>query len=161
MKRVALAVPVLLLAAACGGGSDKDQTASGSSKAEFITKAEAICKQVLVDKAKLTFPTTAAAFPTYVQDVLDLAQRTADQVAALTPPDADKAEIESKVITPIRAQIELGKAYLVKVKAAAAANDQKKLGELVTSPPTGQKADLDWMRSYGFHDCVTAAQAGG
>jgi hypothetical protein len=161
MKRIALVVPVLLLAAACGGSDDKDQTASGLSKAEYLTKAEAVCKKANADQEALTFPTTAAAFPTYVQDLLDLADKATKEIDALEPPAADKADLETKVINPLKGQIVLGKTYLERIKEAVAANDQQKLGQLVASPPTGSKADLDWMRSYGFKECVESADTAG
>jgi hypothetical protein len=161
MKRVALVVPVLLLAAACGGSDDKDQTSSGLSKADYISKAEAICKKANADQEALSFPKTAAAFPTYVQGLLDLADKATKEIDALEPPAADKADLEAKVITPLKGQIELGRSYLEQIKAAVAKNDQKKLGELVASPPTGSKADLDWMRSYGFSACVESADTEG
>src|SRR5690349_9018153 len=110
MKRVALVVPVLLLAAACGG-SDDDKKASGDSKAAYLTKAEAICTKVNADYAGLEFPKTTQAFPTYVQGLIDLAQKAQQDLEALDPPAADKADIESKVMTPLKGQIELAKAY--------------------------------------------------
>jgi hypothetical protein len=48
----------------------------------------------------------------------------------------------------------------VKVKEAVAKKDDTALGRLITNPPTGSKADLDWMRSYGFKQCVDAADTG-
>ena len=156
MKRIVLVLPLLLLATACGG-SGKDQTSSGASKAEYVSKAEAICKKANDDQAALTLPTSAAAFPTYVGDVIALAEKATADIDALAPPAADRADLESKVVTPLKGQIAQAKSYLTKIKAAVAANDQKALGALVASPPTGSKADLAWMRSYGFKECVDAA----
>jgi hypothetical protein len=157
MKRIALAVPVLLLAAACGGGSDdKDKS---SSKAEYVSKAEAICKKANADQAALAFPTTAAAFPGYVKSIVDLAEKATEDIEALEPPAADKADLEAKVLKPLNTALEAGKKYQADVAAAAAKNDQTKLGQLVASPPTGSTADIAWMKAYGFVECVKAAES--
>jgi hypothetical protein len=158
MKRIGLVVPVLLLAAACGGSDDK---ASELSKSDFVSKAEAICKKANTGQEALTFPTTAAGFPTYVQDLLELADKAEKEIEALEPPAADKADLEAKVITPLKGQIALGRTYLEDIKAAVAKNDQQKLSQLVASPPTGAKADLEWMKSYGFKECLDSANTAG
>jgi hypothetical protein len=160
MKRLALALPVLLLAAACGG-SDQDQVAGGLSKADYLTQSEAICRQANTDQKAVTFPTSTAALPAYVKQLLDLAEKTDQDLEALEPPAADKVEIRAKVLTPLKEQLGLAKTYYGEVKAAVQANDQKKLGQLIGNPPTGTKADLDWMRAYGFKECVDAADTSG
>lgn len=159
MKRLALVLP-LALVTACGGGGT-DHVASGLSKAAYISQAEAICKKANSDAKAQTFPTTSAALPAYIGSVLGIAETAEKALAALEPPAADKAELQSKVFDPLEARFVDGKAYLVKVKAAVAKNDQTELGKLFANPPTGSKADTEWMTSYGFKECLNSAKLGG
>jgi hypothetical protein len=156
MKRLALALPVLLLAAACGG-SDKDHTSSGLSKAAYIQQAEAICTRANADIKALKPPATIDAVEALVVQTVQIAESATKQIEALDPPAADKADIKAKVLDPLDGQLAEGKAFLEKVRTALAKHDQAALGQLIANPPTGSKADLSWMRSYGFHACVEAA----
>lgn len=154
MKRLALVLPLVLLAA-CGGS--KDHTASGQSKASYVSKAEAVCAKANADVKAEAFPTSPQGLPAYVQKLLDIADAATTQIKALEPPAADGGDLQAKVLTPLAGQVAEGRVYLAKIKKAVAANDQKTLGALIASPPSGSKADLDWMRSYGFKACVDAA----
>jgi len=150
MKRIALAALPLLLVTACGGGDDD----AGTSKADYLARAEALCKRANADVDALAFPTTPAGFPVYIGKIVTLAEGVRDQLKALEAPEDDRAELKSKVFDPLDAQIPEGRAYQKAVADAVAANDQKKLGQLIGNPPTQTKADLGWMRSYGFKECV-------
>ena len=107
------------------------------------------------------FPTSPAALPTYVENLLAIADKATKDVVALEPPAADKADLQAKVLTPLEGQITEGRAYLAKVKVAVSTNDQAELGRLLASPPASSKADLDWMRGYGFKACVESADTKG
>ena len=157
MKRlpVLLALAPLVLLSACT--SNKDQLSQGLSKAEYLTKAEAICTRLNNEVHGLTLPSTVAAVPAFVEKTLQIAEVATGEIEKLTPPAADKAEIKAKVLDPLDGQVSVGKAFLVKVKAAVAKNDTAEVGRLIANPPTGSKADLAWMRSYGFKQCVDAA----
>ncbi|GAC1441507.1 MAG: hypothetical protein NVSMB55_09500 [Mycobacteriales bacterium] len=157
MKR---ALAVLLLVAACGGGSSG--SSSGSDKAAYLTKAEAICtaSNSELKVAKKTLPPDIAAVPPYVHKLIDIARRDVTDLSALTPPKADAADITSKVIAPLKAQLLDGDAYAAKIDAAAAAKDNATLTDLVLHPPTKTRADVAFMKSYGFKACVKAADTG-
>lgn len=159
MKRFAAALPLALLAAC--GGSDTEQVASGLSKAEYVAKAEAICTKANADVKAEGFPTSPQALPTYVENLLKIADQATKDIVALEPPAADKADLQAKVLTPLQGQITEGRAYLAKVRAAVSTNDQAELGRLLASPPASSKADLDWMRGYGFKACVESADTKG
>lgn len=158
MKRLAIVVPLvpLVLLSACGG-SDKP---SGLAKADYIAKAEAICTRANTEIKALTTPTSVAAVAAYVEESLQIAEVATGEIKKLEPPAADKAEIKAKVLDPLDGQVVDGKEFLVKVKAAVAKNDQAALGQLIANPPIDSKADLAWMRSYGFTSCVEAADTG-
>jgi hypothetical protein len=160
MKRLTVLLPLLLLATACGG-SDKEQVAQGLSKADYLTKAEAICARLNTEVDKLTFPTSVAAVPGFVEQTLQIAEAATGEIKALEPPAADKADIKAKVLDPLDGQVAVGRAFLDQIKAAVAKNDTAAVGRLIANPPTGSKADLAWMRSYGFKQCVEAANTEG
>ena len=151
MRPALIALP-LVLVAACGGSSD-----NGLSKSDYLNKAEAICAKANTTIDKTPTPSSAAALPSYVKRVVDVADKATSDLEALDPPKDDKDALKKKVLTPLRSQVTEGKAYLAKVEAAVKKNDQAALGKLISNPPTGAEADLAWMRSYGFKQCVTAA----
>ena len=160
MKRLALILPILLLATACGG-SGKDKVSSGLSKADYLAKAEAICTRLNTEVNKLTFPASVKAVPGFVEETLQIAEVATGEIKALEPPAEDKADIKAKVLDPLDGQVAVGKTFLEQIKAAVAKNDTAAVGRLIANPPTGSKADLDWMRSYGFKQCVEAANTSG
>jgi hypothetical protein len=156
MRGVALLVPVLLgplVLVACGGGSSL-------SKSDYVSKAEAICKDANDKFKALARPSDPKSFESFVDGTIQIADDATKELKGLDPPSADKKELEAKVIEPLESQITEGRKFLDKVKKAVAANDQTALGKLLSNPPEGKKADLDWMRSYGFKDCVDAASNG-
>ncbi|HUR15390.1 MAG TPA: hypothetical protein VM097_12985 [Mycobacteriales bacterium] len=163
MKRLSLVLPLLgfsLLLAGCGG-SDKDQVATGLSKAQYVSKAEVICTRLNKEIDGLTAPTSPAALESFLVEALRIAESGTAEIKALDPPEADKAAIRSKVLDPLEGQVAEGKQFLEDVKAAVAKNDQAALGKLISDPPTGPEADLAWMRSYGFKECVESAKTDG
>jgi hypothetical protein len=155
MKPALVLVPLALVAACSSSG------ASGLSKSAYVQKAEALCAKANTDIDALTTPTDPAGLPAYVQSVVDIAANATTALGKLDAPSKDKAELDSKMLAPLRAQVSEGRGLVTKVRAAVASGDQKALGELVASPPTMTKADLAWMRAYGFKACVTAADTEG
>lgn len=158
MKRPLLLVLVVTsLAAGCGGGGDDEP----SAKQAYLVKAEAVCAKVNteIDKAKKQRPTSADAVPPYVKRLIDLARTNVQELSALTAPPDDAADLKAKVLDPLTEQLKIGDAYSAKVDAAAKAKDPILL-QLITNPPTETKADLTFMKAYGFKACVTAADTG-
>src|SRR5689334_4400907 len=116
MKR---ALVLVLLVAACGGSSG----GGGSSpKADYISKAEAICAKANTEitAAKKKTPTAITEVPPYVHKLLDLAKKTLDDLTALTPPSKDAAEVKAKLLDPLGQQYADGQAFAARVDAAPA-----------------------------------------
>ncbi len=158
MKHLALVLPVAL-AVGCGGGTPAAPV--GVSKATYLTRAEAICAKANADQKALKTPSAIGELAPYVAKVVALADTATQAVGALEPPRADRADVQAKVLEPLKAQLVEGHAYATKVAAASRTGDQKALVSLLSNPPTGSKADLRWMRSYGFVECVKAADTSG
>lgn len=152
MKRVVAAV---LLVTACGGGG----SGGSSEKKAYLDKAEAICERAndQLEEAKKSQPTSSAAVSGYVKKLVDIAGSNLDGLAELQPPADDRSDIDGKVLQPLRTQLEAARAYQGEVDAAVAAKDNATLLRLVQNPPTQTKADLAFMKEYGFDACVTAA----
>lgn len=151
MKRLCLLV-LLALLTGCGGGED-----NAKAKADFLKQAEAICAKAVADQKALTTPTAVPQLPPYVTSVVAIADEATKKLRALSLPDKDKKDLEAKVLNPLQEQLVAGHAYATKVSAAARANNQRELITLLGNPPTQTKADLRWMKSYGFSACVEAA----
>ena len=156
MKR---ALALLVLVAACGGSSGAEPA---GGKASYIGKAEGICKTVntQLTQAKKELPANTAAVPAYVHRIVDIARTNVTQLSALTPPSADATDLQAKVLGPLKQQLADGDAFAAKVDAATAAKDNAQLTALILHPPTNTRVDLAWMRSYGFSECVKAADTG-
>lgn len=156
MKRTLI---LLFAATACSGGSDAG-LASGPSKADYVRDAEKICAEANAKQKALTTPTSLPALAPYVSRVVAIADEATTKLSALSPPVKDKADLEAKVLVPLASQLKEGHAYADKVAAASKANDVKTLGDLLTNAPTATRADLRFMKSYGFTECIEAADTG-
>ena len=156
MRGIAIAVLLSVVGlAGCGGSSGE---ASLSDKERYLARAEAICAAANTDLAKVkkTQPTSTDLLPAFVKAIVDVGRTNVTQLEALTPPAADKAALTAKVITPLKEQVDIGDAYTAKVAKAVKDKDPALLG-LISNPPTQTKADLAFMRGYGFTACVKAA----
>lgn len=152
MKR---ALVLLLLVSACGGSSSPGP----SAKAAYLAKAEAVCATAnnQLATAKKAQPTGVSAVGPYVHRIVEIARTNVTQLSALSAPAQDAAAVKAKVLDPLRAQLATADAYVAKVDAALTSGNQATLLTLVTNPPTQTRADLAFMKSYGFKACVTAA----
>ena len=155
MRPLALALPLLLLPlTACGGGDDGPSLED--RRAAYLEETEAICKEVNEELDAKPVPTAIPAVPAYADEVVGLLKRTVDDVAAVEPPEEDRARLEDNVLEPLREDVPRAEAYAQQLKDAAAANDGAALLKLVQERPQ-TSADLAFMRDYGFKQCVAAA----
>lgn len=147
---------VALTACSSGGsgGSLPDR------RAAYLKQAEAVCQQANDKAAALQTPTSLTAIPAFADQGLALVRSTVSSLKAVPPPAEDRAQIEAKVLTPLTSDEATAAAYVDKVKAAAAANDNATLLRLVQERPR-TTADVAFMRSYGFDQCIKAAQLSG
>lgn len=152
MKRLALLL-VLMTVGACGGSGSSDKAA----KTAYLGKAEAICRTAVAKQKALTSPQTPEALATYVNDVVAIAVQATQDLSTLSPPKADRSALQDKFLGPLQAQADDARRYAADITAASRSNDQAALGRLALTPPTKPKADLAYLRSYGFSACVDAA----
>lgn len=132
-----------LFAAGCGGGSSND----GPTRAEFITQADAICKKAH-DKLDSDFnaafsgkqPSQADLNKFALNTLVPAVQGEIDDVSALAPPSADKADVA--------AIIDAEQAGVNKIKA-----DPGVLSPKVPENPLGKGQRL--ANDYGMKECST------
>ena len=148
--------PVLLLPAlvlglvACGSGGPRGP----DPKAAYVEQAAAVCDQAEKEFGALVAPTTPAGFGSFAESTVAIAERAQKELAGLTPPEKDRAALQSKVLDPFAAVIVEGKAFVGKVKAAG--SDQAQLLPLLSQVPKTVGIDKDYLRSYGLGGCADA-----
>ncbi len=144
--RRALLVSFALLLTACGGGDD--------AKAAFVADAKAVCENATEETEALKAPAAPAEFGPYADAIVDIAKKAQADLAALTLPEEDEADLKTKVLEPFAVVVQNGEAFAKKVKAAGA--DQSKLLPLLSQVPDSGDVDLEYLREYGLDACADA-----
>ncbi len=145
---------VLVLSACSGGGDEAAAPEEVDPKEAYVEQASEICTSADEEFTALTQPTTPEQFGPYVQGTVGIADRAQSQLAELTPPEQDRAELESKVLTPFAELVEQGKAWSAKVTAAG--TDQAALLPLLGERPASTGIDKEFLREYGLTSCADA-----
>jgi len=104
------------IAAGCGSSDDDSSSTSNITKAEFIAKADAICKtgdQVTEQKAKQQFgnqkPTAAEVQQFVTETALPDTKKEIEQIRALGVPSGDEDQV-NKILDTVDADIEQAQA---------------------------------------------------
>lgn len=147
--RPLLLVPALVLSlAGCGGGEEVDP------KGAYVAQANEVCEQAKDDFASLARPTTPEGFGPFADSTVEIIDEAQQGLAALTPPEPDRVELEARVLDPFEALVVEARAFAEQVKAAG--SDQNVLLPLLSARPTTGDIDLDYLRSYGLQPCADA-----
>ncbi len=146
---------VLLLGGCSSSGTTSAEDATRSA---YIVKAEAVCARANTALTAVHAPKTNTEIPAYVHQVATLAAGTIRELDLLTPPAKDAAQLHARFLDPLLKQSDAGIRFDLEVKAAG--SDQRTLLALLAKAPTKTVADLAYLRSYGFHQCVKAADTG-
>lgn len=158
MKHALVLLP-LLTVTACSAGSSS--AAAEKAKADYLAKAEVICTKANKEQAALKKPLSSADLAPYVHSLVSIADRSTTALLLLTPPQADGKDLHAQLLDPLTAQLAKARTFDAAVAKAVKAKDQVGLVKLLSDPPTKTVANLTWMRSYGFHACVDAADTSG
>lgn len=145
---------VLALSACSGGGDEPAAQEEVDPKEAYVEQASDICTTADEDFAALTAPATPEEFGPFVTQTVGIAERAQTELAALTPPPEDRADLESKVLTPFAELVEQGKAWSAQVQAAG--TDQAALLPLLGARPTSAGIDKEFLREYGLTSCADA-----
>ena len=157
--RRSLAAPltalVLALSACSGGGDEAAAPEEVDPKEAYVEQASDVCTSADEEFAALGgTPTTPEEYGPYVQETVGIADRARAGLAELTPPEEDRAELESKVLTPLGTLVDEAKAWSAQVTAAG--TDQAALLGLLASRPTSAGIDKEFLREYGLTSCADA-----
>jgi hypothetical protein len=141
---------LLTLVTACSGGS------SGPTKAEFVRKANAVCRDGAAKIARLKIPARADVtnMPAAAADVVAVQRRSLARLRALAVPKRDKAQVEKWIAivdqTIDQAQVSAQSQRDGDIARALAAN--------LNGAALDRRAD-DLARRYGLVTCVQASTA--
>lgn len=148
MKRGLAGLGIVVLLAACGGGG-------GTTKADYVAKANAVCRQAAKEVAALHLPAPddVASTPKVAAKVVVVQRSALERLQGIKAPKQDRAEI-AKWIALVDQTID---------QAEMSAQSQKDgdIKRAVTANVNGAALDHradELARSYGLRGCVAAAQ---
>ena len=146
-----VAVGCLAAMAGCGGGGSS--TSSGASGAsgvsgatplsqdEFVSQADAVCKDVNDQVAALPKPSSTADLASVTQQIIDLTDQNLPKLEAITPPENLQAKFD-QYVAAIKAQESTASDLAAAAKAGDTAKLQQLAGKLKASSPDPIAKDL-------------------
>ena len=148
-----VAVGCLAFAAGCGGGDSNSSTtgasgASGVSGAtplsqdEFVSQANAVCKDVNDQVAALPKPSTADDIASVTQQIIDISNEALPQLDELTPPESDQATFD-KYVAGVKSQIATADDLVTAAKSGDQAELQSAAQKLAANSPDQIAEDLN------------------
>ena len=141
-----------LLLAGCGG----DEV---DPKVAYVEQATGVCDEAQRAFEALATPTTPEGFAPYADELVGILETAQTELAGLTPPREDEAELEEKVLDPFADVVEQGKVFADDVEAAG--TDQAALLWLLGQRPSAAGVDTEYLRSYGLPTCADAIEQAG
>jgi hypothetical protein len=163
----AIAVAALLVAG-CGGGSSSSTTgasgasgASGStplSKEEFVSQANAICKETnaKIEGLKAASSTSLSDLSAMVQQEIPVNDATYAKVSALTPPPELEAKF-NQLLSAAKSQIALANQFV----DAAKTNDVNQANDILAKAKTLNSQFNSAAKSMGLTECAKSASPQG
>lgn len=137
---------VLLLAPSCGSGS--------LSKADYISKGDALCQDFQQRGKAVPQPTTDADVVPYLDSLIKIADETYADFTALKPPE-DATSVHQALLSSLSA----GTAKIKEARTAAAAGDQAAMEKALNeAADVGGASDAE-AKAYGFKVCGSEQDA--
>jgi hypothetical protein len=140
--------------AGCGGSDDDGGEEPRLTKAQWIAKADAICKQSFAAARKIPQPRSPEQFDDYLAKVLAISRRFDPQFAALEAPEGDEKTIENLVRLN-----EEGTLLLANLLEAVRAQNVAKVERIVAQGTANAKEFGAAARAYGSKECAKAGEA--
>jgi hypothetical protein len=135
---VAVAVAAL---AGCGGGGTL-------SKADFVSRADAICKRYSARIKAIPQPKSPAGIPRFVERALPLTRKELAELRALRPPAKDAGTVR-RILDEFERTIEAGR----KLSAAVQKNDRGAFDRANLAGSKAARTADRLARAYGFRSC--------
>ncbi len=149
MRAPAALLAVLLLLPACSGSDEERE--------RYVGQAEAVCARAVQVRQAVPQPTSTAELPATVDRLVAIAEEAVRGLEALEPPSEDADELRERFLLPLSQQVRDGQSYARQVRETAGRGDTTALLRLLAAAPTETRADLEFLREYGFTACVEAA----
>jgi hypothetical protein len=143
---VVLVIPALL-AGGCGGGGGHGRL----GRADFVAKADAICRDLVAEQKALEVPAGIAGIPAYIDRALPLLDGAVERVRALRPP----ADLEQGVADWLAAVGE-SRAALTGMRAAAERGDRAQVRTIGARGIVANRRSDALAGAIGLTACATA-----
>jgi hypothetical protein len=141
--------------AGCGGSGDNGEE-EGLSKAEWIAKADALCKQSFADAERVPQPQSTDQFDEYLAEMLALSRRFDPKFEALEAPEGDEDTVQNLVRLN-----EEGTLLLRNLLDAVRAQDVAKVERIVSQGTANAREFAAAARAYGAKECARAGDPRG
>jgi hypothetical protein len=133
----------VLLATACGGGSD-----ARLSKEEFQSQANAICAKYQKQLGELKSPTSLEEIPDFVDQALAILNKEVDEFSALNPPEELQSQFDQLI-----AASDKTKAAADDLSEAAKSGDQAAVHQALDEGNTASKQADELAGELGLDSC--------
>lgn len=138
--------------AGCGGSGDDGE--ERLTKAEWIAKADALCKQSFAAAEVVPQPGSPEQFDEYLAKVLAISRRFDPKFAALEAPEGDEEIVQNLIRLN-----EEGTLLLTNLLEAVRAQNVAKVERIVEQGTTNAKEFAAAARAYGSKECAKAGDA--
>jgi len=133
----------------------ESQTSGADSRAAFISAADAVCGQAEHALGDIAAPSGPADLVDTLKAQLQVQQDAFTALQQLSPPEADRAEITTRLLDPYRGAIARQQTLLPTIANVVASGDHVQLATMHTdydsaSHPASVAA---FVREYGFQAC--------
>jgi hypothetical protein len=143
MRRTALVVGAVLLAAGCGGGGGR------LSKDEYAKRADAICTKYNAKLRALARPTSISELPAYVDKALPLARKGDAELRALKPPNDEEQTAKEWL-----GQNDSVVGSMERLREAAKKNDRAGIQAALTEASSANRTANGLARKLGLSVCA-------
>ncbi|HEX2272595.1 MAG TPA: hypothetical protein VHG90_01845 [Acidimicrobiales bacterium] len=129
--------------------------AKGIVKAAFVARAEALCREAINQEERLPEPRAQSALPAYLDAVLALEEKVADEMRGLPVPPGDEAAVAELVDARVKLNAK-GRELTAAMRARDGRRQAAIVDELaVLGTAAAAKAD-----AYGIRECGTGSVLG-
>ena len=123
----------------------------GPTREQYVAAAERICTTALEDIDALAQPEDARQLVASFRASIDLAQRAADDLAALDEPEPDR--FQDALVRPLQEQVAAARGTLPAFERALTADDPDRAVEAVPEPPL-PTVDTAALVAAGLTSCA-------
>lgn len=133
-------------------------TTTATTKEDYLTAANAICRDIVAESAAVPEPASPSEYATAMRRTIDLIKAGQERLRAVPQPPADAAALEAEFLARNDRQIQILEAAMPELEAAAASGDEQRI-EAAFGPALESYAAIAveqerFLRSYGLLGCI-------